>query len=139
MLVCTCVGVLVCVCGGVFVCICIHIFLSCMYIRAWVYERRERWKKEGGQDICILPFHNKHIMSFTFMYAVSVSTKDGMKDGREEQGRGAREVQCALLLLHALTRGWWGGRLWHERRGPCCAGNAGRGQELLPLLAEPLL
>ena len=82
MYVCGCVCV--CVCGGVCVHIRIHIFLSCMYIRAWVYERRERQEKEGGQDICILPFHNKHIMSFAHMYAVSVSTKDGMKDGRSK-------------------------------------------------------
>jgi len=71
-----------------------------MYIRAWVYERRERQEKEGGQDICILPFHNKHIMSFAHMYAVSVSTKDGMKDGRskdEEQERCSVPSFCCML------------------------------------------
>jgi len=50
------------------------------------------------------------------------------EERREEEGVVACVVQCALLyLIRALMGNWWGGRVWHERRGPCCAGSAGRG------------
>jgi len=77
-------------------------------------------------------------MSFTFMYAVCVYM-DGGKGGGAKTSHTTTTVRKTVGALHpsaCADEGWWG-RLWRERRGPCCAGNAGRGQELLPLLAGP--